>query len=104
MHLFEHIVMYRYRIMIGWGVIAEILTPRYWLAWLWTSDRRADEQSTTTTTTTYLIDTKRRRGRDEGAYIITGDRCHKCNRFLSWHSDNNGYCSYHNVHWVSPKG
>jgi len=84
--------------MISWGVIAEILTPRYWLTWLWTSDRRrADE----VTPTTYLID--RRRSRDDKAYLITGDRCYECNRFLSWHSDNNGYCSYHNVKWASPE-
>lgn len=87
------------RSMISWGVIAEILTPRYWLTWLWTSDRRrADE----VTPTTYLID--RRRSRDDKAYLITGDRCYECNRFLSWHSDNNGYCSYHNVKWASPEG
>ncbi|XP_067946310.1 uncharacterized protein [Watersipora subatra] len=76
--------------MIGWSIVS-IFKPWYWFTRLWpTTNGGTESPLFTSTDMTDTTDT----------YNITQDSCSKCNRFLSYHSKNNGYCSFHNVAWT----
>lgn len=79
--------------MLGWNVLADIFAPRNWFSWLWPGAKSKAFLGSLAATD------------DDGAptmatYLVTRDSCAKCNRFISWHSENNRYCSYHNVSWT----